>query len=115
MKAKEEILDSAAVMANYSNKLHKYAQEIKTGDYINYPLVLTANNSKTDRGFALPEIYRITEVERLQEPIPNSPHKELTLKADYICDDVDNIPKNKKLWHYADVIQFSFLELSKNK
>ncbi len=113
MKAKEEIVDIATVMANYSKKLHKYAQEIKKGDYINCPLVLSANNSKTDRGFALPEIYQITEVERLQEPIDNAPHKELTIKADYVCD--DNIPKKKKLWHYADVIQFSFLELSKNK
>lgn len=115
MKAKEEIVDIATVMANYSKKLHKYAQEIKTGDYINCPLVLSANNSKTDRGFALPEIYQITEVERLQEPIPNAPHKELTLKADYVCDDVSDIPKNKKLWNYSDVIQFSLLELSKNK
>ncbi len=115
MKAKEEIIDSATVMANYSNKLHKYAQEIKTGDYINCPLVLAANNSKTDKGFALPEIYSITEVEHLQEPITNSPHKELIIKADFVCDDVRNIPKNKKLWHYSDVIQFSLLELSKNK
>lgn len=115
MKEKEEIVDIATVMANYSKKLHKYAQEIKTGDYINCPLVLAANISKTDRGFALPEIYRITEVERLQEPITNSPHKELIIKADFVCDDVRNIPKNKKLWHYSDVIQFSLLELSKNK
>lgn len=102
-------------MDNYSKKLHKYAQEIGIGDYINCPLVLASNISKTDKGFALPEIYQITEVERLQEPIHNAPHKELTIKADYVCDDVDKIPKNKKLWHYADVIQFSFLELSKNK
>ena len=47
MKAKEEILDSATVMANYSKKLHKYAQEIKTGDYINCALVLSATNKKT--------------------------------------------------------------------
>ena len=115
MKEKEEIVDIATVMTNYSKKLHKYAQEIKTGDYINCPLVLAANNSKTDKGFALPEIYSITEVEHLQEPITNSPHKELIIKADFVCDDVRNIPKNKKLWHYSDVIQFSLLELSKNK
>lgn len=115
MKAKEEIVDIATVMTNYSKKLHKYAQEIKTGDYINCVLVLSATNKRNENSFVLPEIYQITEVERLQEPIANAPHKELTIKADYICDDVRDLPKNKKLWHYADVIQFSFLELSKNK
>lgn len=115
MKEKEEIVDSAAVMANYSNKLHKYAQEIKTGDYINCALVLSATNKRNENSFVLPEIYRITEVEHLQEPIANAPHKELIIKADYICDDVRDLPKNKKLWHYADVIQFSFVELSEKQ
>lgn len=82
----------------YEQRLNKIKKSIKVGDYIN---ASTQHYKK---------ILKVTNIDKLDEPIPNRSNITLHITAKPI--DINTFDRPDKIFHVADLLQFALINES---